>query len=467
MHNLKLTNSLTRKKEVFKPLNEKKIGMYVCGPTVYDNPHIGNARPLVIFDILFKVLKHKYGENSVNYVRNITDVDDKIIKSASNKKISIKDLTNKVIKDFEDDCNFLNLDSPNKEPKATEHINEMIKMISGLIKKNFAYEKNNHVYFEVKKFNDYGKLSNKNLDELIAGSRVEISENKNNAEDFVLWKPSKSDEPFWDSPWGKGRPGWHLECSAMSQKYLGDQFDIHGGGIDLIFPHHENEIAQSRCANNTKFLANYWIHNGFITMSNEKMAKSQGNIWSINEIKEWGAGQVLRLALMSTHYRQQLDWNDDLYNSSKKIIQKWYDGVDKRELLGFSFKSIKKKLLEKPVKIPDSILEPLYDDLNTPGYIANLHKLFEKTKNGNEDDIKIFISACNFIGLLLESKEDWSLARLTSMKIEIKVIKEKLDLMDKARKNKNYAESDKIRKELSDYGVETENKDGKTTWKLQ
>jgi len=467
MHNLKLTNSLTRKKEVFKPLNEKKIGMYVCGPTVYDNPHIGNARPLVIFDILFKVLKHKYGENSVNYVRNITDVDDKIIKSASNKKISIKDLTNKVIKDFEDDCNFLNLDSPNKEPKATEHINEMIKMISGLIKKNFAYEKNNHVYFEVKKFNDYGKLSNKNLDELIAGSRVEISENKNNAEDFVLWKPSKSDEPFWDSPWGKGRPGWHLECSAMSQKYLGDQFDIHGGGIDLIFPHHENEIAQSRCANNTKFLANYWIHNGFITMSNEKMAKSQGNIWSINEIKEWGAGQVLRLALMSTHYRQQLDWNDDLYNSSKKIIQKWYDGVDKRELLGFSFKSIKKKLLEKPVKIPDSILEPLYDDLNTPGYIANLHKLFEKTKNGNEDDIKIFISACNFIGLLLESKEDWSFARLTSMKIEIKVIKEKLDLMDKARNNKNYAESDKIRKELSDYGIETENKDGKTTWKLQ
>ena len=458
---------MTRKKEVFKPLNEKKIGMYVCGPTVYDNPHIGNARPLVIFDILFKVLKHKYGENSVNYVRNITDVDDKIIKSASNKKISIKDLTNKVIKDFEDDCNFLNLDSPNKEPKATEHINEMIKMISGLIKKNFAYEKNNHVYFEVKKFNDYGKLSNKNLDELIAGSRVEISENKNNAEDFVLWKPSKSDEPFWDSPWGKGRPGWHLECSAMSQKYLGDQFDIHGGGIDLIFPHHENEIAQSRCANNTKFLANYWIHNGFITMSNEKMAKSQGNIWSINEIKEWGAGQVLRLALMSTHYRQQLDWNDDLYNSSKKIIQKWYDGVDKREMLGFSFKSIKKKLLEKPVKIPDSILEPLYDDLNTPGYIANLHKLFEKTKNGNEDDIKIFISACNFIGLLLESKEDWSLARLTSMKIEIKVIKEKLDLMDKARNNKNYAESDKIRKELSDYGIETENKDGKTTWKLQ
>ena len=458
---------MTRKKEVFKPLNEKKIGMYVCGPTVYDNPHIGNARPLVIFDILFKVLKSKYGENSINYVRNITDVDDKIIKSASNKKISIKDLTNKVIKDFEDDCNFLNLDSPNKEPKATNHINEMIKMISDLIKKNFAYEKNNHVYFEVKKFNDYGKLSNKNLDDLIAGSRVEISENKNNAEDFVLWKPSKSDEPFWDSPWGKGRPGWHLECSVMSQKYLGDQFDIHGGGIDLIFPHHENEIAQSRCANNTKFLANYWIHNGFITMSNEKMSKSQGNILSINEIKEKGAGQVLRLALMSTHYRQQLDWNEDLYSSSTKTIQKWYDGVDKRDMLEFSYKSKKKKLLEKPVKIPDDILEPLYDDLNTPGYIANLHKLFEKTKNGNEDDVKIFISACNFVGLLLESKQDWAFARFTALQIEINVIKERCNLMDKARKNKNYAESDRIRKELLDQGIETENKDGKTTWKLK
>ena len=458
---------MTRKKEVFKPLNEKKIGMYVCGPTVYDNPHIGNARPLVIFDILFKVLKCKYGENSVNYVRNITDVDDKIIKSASNKKISIKDLTNKVIKDFEDDCNFLNLESPNKEPKATDHINEMIKMISDLIKKNFAYEKKNHVYFEVKKFKDYGKLSNKNLDDLIAGSRVEISENKNNAEDFVLWKPSKSDEPFWDSPWGKGRPGWHLECSAMSQKYLGDQFDIHGGGIDLIFPHHENEIAQSRCANNTNILANYWIHNGFITMSNEKMAKSQGNILSINEIKEKGAGQVLRLALMSTHYRQQLDWNEDLYSSSTKTIQKWYDGVDKRDMLEFSYKSKKKKLLEKPVKIPDDILEPLYDDLNTPGYIANLHKLFEKTKNGSEDDTKIFISACNFIGLLLESKEDWVFARLTALTIENKAIKERFKLMDKARENKNYAESDRIRKELLDQGIETENKDSKTTWKFK
>ena len=251
----------------------------------------------------------------------------------------------------------------------------------------------------------------------------------------------------------------------MSKKYLGDQFDIHGGGIDLIFPHHENEIAQSRCANDTKMFANYWVHNGFITLSNEKMAKSQGNILSINQIKDWGAGQVLRLALMSSHYRQPLDWSENLYESSKNTIQKWYDGVDTKNY--FPTKSIQKKLLEKPVKIPDNILGPLYDDLNTPGYIANLHKLFEKTVNGDENDTKIFISACNLIGLLLESKEDWLYTRFKSMTLEGKVIDERIKLMDKARENKNYRESDKIRKELFDNGIEIVNKDGKTTWKLK
>jgi len=460
-----LTNNLSNKKEKFVPIDKKKIGMYVCGPTVYDKPHIGNARPLVIFDILFKVLKLKYGNDSVQYVRNITDIDDKIIKFAKDNKISIQDLTNRVIKNFKDDCNFLNLESPSKEPKATDHIDEMIKMISDLIEKDFAYEKNNHIYFEVKKFKDYGKLSNKNIEELIAGSRIEVSENKRNTEDFVLWKPSIGEEPFWNSPWGKGRPGWHLECSAMSKKYLGNQFDIHGGGIDLIFPHHENEIAQSRCANDTKMFANYWVHNGFITLSNEKMAKSQGNILSINQIKDWGAGQVLRLALMSSHYRQPLDWNEDLYQSSKNTIQKWYNGVDKKNY--FSPKPTQKKLIENPVKIPDDILEPLYDDLNTPGYIANLHKLFEKITNGNENDTKIFISACNLIGLLLESKEDWLHTRFKSMSLEGKEIDEKIKLMDKARGNKDYIKSDKIRKELFENGIEIENKDGKTTWKLK
>ena len=314
-----LTNSFGNKKEKFVPINTNKIGMYVCGPTVYDDPHIGNARPLVVFDILYKVLKCKYGNKSVSYVRNITDVDDKIIQSSLEKKISIDDLTKKIILNFNNDCEYLNCEKPNEEPKATDNISLMVKMIEDLIDKNYAYINNNHVYFEVKKFKDYGKLSNKNLEELVAGSRVEISENKKNAEDFVLWKPSKENEPSWDSPWGKGRPGWHLECSVMSKKYLGTKFDIHGGGRDLIFPHHENEIAQSRCANDTDTFANYWVHNGFITISNEKMAKSQGNILKINDLKKNINGQVLRLALITTHYKQPLDWNDKLLEECQKL----------------------------------------------------------------------------------------------------------------------------------------------------
>ena len=290
-----LTNNLSNKREQFVPMDENNVRMYVCGPTVYNDPHIGNARPLVIFDILYKVLKNKF--KSVNYVRNITDVDDKIINFAKENNVSIKELTDKIIKSFAEDCEFLKCEEPNHQPKATEHIDLMIEMTKTLISKGFAYENKKHVYFEVKKFEDYGKLSNKKLDELIAGSRIEVSDNKKNSEDFVLWKPSNDDEPGWDSPWGRGRPGWHLECSAMSKKFLGDEFDIHGGGIDLIFPHHENEIAQSRCANSTKTFANYWVHNAFLTMSNEKMAKSQGNIIKIKDFREGNiSGQVIRFA---------------------------------------------------------------------------------------------------------------------------------------------------------------------------
>jgi cysteinyl-tRNA synthetase len=447
-----LTNNLSNEKEKFVPLDKKKIGMYVCGPTVYDNPHIGNARPLVIFDILFKVLKSKYGNNSINYIRNITDVDDKIIKSSKEKKISISELTNKIIKDFDDDCNYLNLDKPNQQPKATDHINLMIEMISILIKKGFAYEKNDHVYFEVNKFEDYGKLSNKKLEDLIAGSRVEISENKKNAEDFVLWKPSNNDEPFWDSPWGKGRPGWHLECSAMSKKYLGDEFDIHGGGIDLLFPHHENEIAQSRCANDTKVFANYWIHNAFITMSNEKMAKSQGNVLKIKDFKENIDGQVLKLALMSAHYKQPLDWSEKLLSDCKNTIEKWYE----------VYLEVKKNTV-----LSDDILLPLYDDLNTPGYIANLHQLYDKALKGSDENKNIFVSACNFIGILNKTKEEWlSFKKKKSIISEADILK-KINLRNKAREDKNYKEADTIREELLHKGVLIEDKDGKTVWKLK
>jgi len=447
-----LTNNLNNKKEKFVPIDKKKIGMYVCGPTVYDDPHIGNARPLVIFDILFKVLKYEYGKDSVTYVRNITDVDDKIIKSSQNKNIRISDLTKKIIKNFNDDCKFLNCERPSEQPKATDHIDLMIKMISELVSKGFAYENNNHVYFQVNQFNDYGKLSNKKLEDLIAGSRVEVSGNKKNPEDFVLWKPSNKDEPFWLSPWGKGRPGWHLECSAMSKKFLGNEFDIHGGGIDLLFPHHENEIAQSRCANNTKIFANYWVHNAFITISNEKMAKSQGNILKIKDFREKVNGQVLRLALMSAHYKQPLDWNDKLLDDCKNTIEKWYDVY---------------LSLEKLSKIPEDVLLPLYDDLNTPGYITNLHKLYDKANKGDDNDKKIFISACNFVGILDQTKDEWlDFKKKKSLIFEKDIIK-KIDLRNKARKDKDYKEADNIRNELLDKGVLIEDKGGKTIWKFK
>ena len=450
--NIFLTNNLSNKKEKFVPINKKKVGMYVCGPTVYDDPHIGNARPLVVFDILFKVLKCKYGVNSVCYVRNITDVDDKIIKSAKEKNLAIFDLTKEVIKNFNNDCKFLNCETPSKQPKATDHIALMIEMVSELINKGFAYENNNHVYFQLNKFKDYGKLSNKKLEDLIAGSRVVVSKNKKNPEDFVLWKPSDNDEPFWDSPWGKGRPGWHLECSAMSKFFLGKEFDIHGGGIDLLFPHHENEIAQSRCVNDTNVFANYWLHNAFVTMSNEKMAKSKGNILKIKDFRDKINGQVLRLALLSAHYKQPLDWNDKLINDSKNTIEKWYTAY---------------LSLKKPFKIPDDMLLPLYDDLNTPGYIANLHKLFDKATSGTDNDKKTFVSACNFIGILNDTKEEWLDFKIKKSPITEHDILKKIELRNKARKNKNYKEADKVRDELFQKGVLIEDKDGKTSWKIK
>ena len=447
-----LSNTLTNKKEKFEPISKNKIGMYVCGPTVYDDPHIGNARPLVVFDILFKVLKCKYGKSSVTYVRNITDIDDKIIESSKQKNISIDQLSEKITKSFNKDCDYLNCEKPSFEPKATENIALMVDMINTLLKKGNAYENNSNVYFDVSTFKDYGKLSNKNIDELLAGARVEVSKNKKNPEDFVLWKPSNDDEPGWDSPWGRGRPGWHLECSVMSKKYLGDTFDIHGGGRDLIFPHHENEIAQSRCANGNKSFSNYWVHNGFITISNEKMAKSQGNVFKIKDFRSKYNGQVLRLALVSTHYKQSLDWNDDLLTQSQKTLDKWYE----------CYKEPNGKVL-----IDDKDLNPLYDDLNTPGYISNIHKLYDKAAKGSDKDKEIFTTACNFIGLLNETKSKWLEFKKDNLNISEKEILQKIKDRNKARDNKNYELADKIRNELSDKGVLIEDKDDKTSWKLK
>jgi cysteinyl-tRNA synthetase len=445
-----LTNNLNNKKEKFIPIKSDHVGMYVCGPTVYDDPHIGNARPIVLFDVLYKILKKKYPK--VTYVRNITDIDDKIIKSSKENNISISDLTQKIIKSFSRDCAYLNCDEPDYQPKATEHIDIMIEMVQSLIKKGFAYTNNDHVYFEVKKFKDYGKLSNKKIEDLIAGSRIEVSDNKKNSEDFVLWKPSNEDEPSWDSPWGKGRPGWHLECSAMSKKFLGNEFDIHGGGIDLIFPHHENEIAQSRCANDTKVFANYWVHNAFITMSNEKMAKSQGNILKIKDFHNKVSGQVLRLALMSAHYKQPLDWNDKLLSDCENTLSKWYN----IEYTNFNLDNL-----------PEDLLKPLFDDLNTPGYITNLHKLYDVAIKGDDNDKNLFVSACKFLGLLNETKEEWFNFKKSKMSINEKEIEHKIDQRNQARLNKDYKEADRIRDELLDKGILIEDKDGRTIWKIK
>ena len=448
MSNLQLTNSLTRKKEIFKPINPNKISLYACGPTVYDSPHVGNARSLVVFDVLFRVLKVLYGPN-VTYIRNITDIDDKIIEASQKNKKSIDEITNEVTKIFHDNCISLNCLKPTAEPKATEHIKEMIEMTSSLISKGFAYENKGHVYFSVSSFKNYGKLSNKNLDELKSGTRIEISDLKKDPIDFVLWKPSKSNDPGWESPWGKGRPGWHLECSVMSEKYLGKTFDIHGGGLDLIFPHHENEIAQSCSNNNTKSFANYWVHNGFVTINKEKMSKSIGNIITISDAVNKYSGQVVRLALLSAHYSQPLDWNDNLLNSQASTLDKWYS------------------LYSEQKENFSEIDEVLLDDLNTPGYIAKIHELYNAASKGDEVKKLKFNKACKLIGLFDLSQKEWESSKKSKINVSESYVVKKIEERTKAKKNGNFALADKIRKELLSKGIMIEDQKGKTIWKIR
>ena len=447
-HNLKITNSLTRKKEIFKPINPKAITMYACGPTVYDNPHVGNARTLVVFDTLFRVLKKIYVK--VSYVRNITDVDDKIIEASKNKKKPINKITDDVTKVFHENCKSLNCLTPTKEPKATDHIDEMVKMTESLIKKKFAYEVEGHVYFSVSSFKEYGKLSNKNLDELKAGSRVEVSKLKKNPMDFVLWKPSSTEDPGWDSPWGKGRPGWHLECSVMSEKYLGKQFDIHGGGLDLIFPHHENEIAQSCSNNSSEKFSNYWVHNGFVTINKEKMSKSLGNVISISEAVKKYSGQVVRLTLLSAHYSQPLDWNDKLLEDQKTTIEKWYQLYEDTNL-----------------EIPLDIIDTLLDDLNTPGFIAKIHELYNAANKGDDKSKKLFNSACKLIGLFDLNKNEWENLKKTNTDISEDLILKKIAARTTAKKNRDFKLADQIRDELLNKGVIIEDQKDKTIWKYK
>ena len=450
MNNLFLTNSLSNKKEIFKPLNMQKISLYACGPTVYDSPHVGNARALVIFDLLFRILIEVYGKQNVIYVRNITDIDDKIIEASKKNNIKISELTKKITEKFHNDCKNLFCLQPNKEPKATDHVEDMIIMIKKLIEKKAAYENKGHVYFAVSSFKKYGNLSNKKIDELKSGARIQVSKLKKDPLDFVLWKPSEDSEPGWNSPWGRGRPGWHLECSVMSEKYLGKNFDIHGGGLDLIFPHHENEIAQSCVHNETDKLANYWVHNGFVTMNKEKMSKSLGNITSIEDAVRHYSGQVVRLSLLSAQYKQPLDWNNELLSEQSKIIDKWYSMYS-----------------EEISENTPECFKDLLDDMNTPMYIAKLHELFQQSQNGDIGKKKEFNKACRLIGLFNETLEERNKIKKSKIKVSEESIMKKIKDREQAKKEKNFDLADKIRNDLDNEGILIEDKKDKTEWKYK
>ncbi|MFZ0092448.1 MAG: cysteine--tRNA ligase, partial [Pseudolabrys sp.] len=366
---LKLYDTLTREKRVFTPIDPSRVRMYVCGPTVYDFAHIGNARPVIVFDVLFRLLRHIYGEKHVTYVRNVTDVDDKINARAAERGISIRDLTEETYKNFKEDVAALGCLPPTIEPRATDHINEMKTLIERLVKSSHAYVAEDNVLFHVPSMKDYGKLSNRPLDEMIAGARVEVAPYKKDPQDFVLWKPSKAGEPAWPSPAGiktPGRPGWHIECSAMSWKHLGETFDIHGGGIDLVFPHHENEIAQSRCAFHTPVMANFWMHNGFLQVEGEKMSKSLGNFITIHDLlKDW-PGEAVRFTMLQTHYRQPMNWTLAGLRESQKTLDHWY------ELTADA----------APGYLCADALDALLDDVNTPKAFAALHELRGEAAKG-------------------------------------------------------------------------------------
>ena len=451
---LQIYDTFSNEKKLFEPIDPSNVRMYVCGPTVYDFPHVGNARPVIVFDLLFRLLRRIYGIDNVTYVRNITDVDDKIITAASENNEDIKSLTERTIKFFHDDADYIGALEPTFEPKATDYINDMIDIISSLIEKDYAYVSEDNVLFSASKFSKYGQLSGKNLEEMIAGSRVEVESFKRSSSDFVLWKPSKSSEPGWDSPWGKGRPGWHIECSAMSEKLLGKNFDIHGGGQDLIFPHHENEIAQSECANNEKF-ANYWLHNGFVNVEGNKMSKSEGNFVTVNQLKQKYQGEVIRLAMISTHYRQPLNWTENNLTECKKTLDKWYQLISENN---FSFDN---------EKISSEVINALEDDLNTPKAISVLHQLYKDCKSNDRNTVETFLSSANFLGILMHTSSEWLSWGKEKLSIDEKQIELLISERKSARDNGNFEKADKIRNDLEHKGILLEDNEGKTTWRFK
>lgn len=461
---MKILNTLTRRKEEFVPINEGKVGIYVCGPTVYDYIHIGNARPMIVFDTLRRYLEYKGYD--VNYVSNFTDVDDKIIKRANEEGVDASVISERYISEVKKDMAALNVREATTHPKATEEIPDMIEMVKTLIDKGYAYEVNGTVYFRTRKFKDYGKLSKKNIDDLRSGNRdllVSGVDEKEDPLDFVLWKPKKEGEPSWPSPWGDGRPGWHLECSVMSKKYIGDVIDIHAGGEDLVFPHHENEIAQSEAANGTEF-ARYWMHNGFLKINNEKMSKSLGNFFTVREIAEKYPLQVIRFFMLSAHYRSPLNFSADLVEASKNGLERILTAVDRLKSISGTDGEKDKAVAEEVDAFVKKYEAAMDDDLNTADAIsvifelvkyANVNVTEESTKATVELVLNTVTKLCDILGIITEKKEE-----ILDSDIEA-LIEER----QAARKAKNFARADEIRDQLSDMGIILEDTREGVKWK--
>lgn len=444
---IRLFNTLSKSKQEFVPIDPDHVKMYVCGPTVYNFAHVGNARPVVVFDLLVRLLRHDFPK--VTYARNITDIDDKIIEASRKSDVAIGEITEKYTALYEQDMAALNTLLPDLRPKATDYIPQMISMIAGLIEKGHAYAAQGHVLFNVPSMGDYGELSGRNLEDLIAGARVDVADYKQNPADFILWKPSNEDQPGWESPWGFGRPGWHLECSCMIEDNFGPTIDIHGGGLDLIFPHHENEIAQSRCSHDGAPLANVWMHNGYLTVDGEKMSKSLGNFITVHDLLEEfpGKGEAIRLCLLSAHYRQPVDFSRDGIAQAKRQLDRWYrltDGIE-----------------AEASDIPETFLAALRDDLNSPKAIAELNGL---AKRAVEDDMvkKQLKAAAGLFGLL--DQENWFEGSSDDRAISAKTIEALIVERAEAKKNKDFARADEIRKSLTEQGISLLDGADGTTW---
>jgi cysteinyl-tRNA synthetase len=457
---LYLHDTLAREKRAFVPADPERVTLYVCGPTVYNYAHIGNARPVVVFDLLFRVLRHLYGAQAVVYARNITDVDDKINQAAIDQGLPIGAITDRFTAIYHQDMDALGALRPTLEPRATAHVDEMLLLIGRLVDGGYAYAAEGHVLFDTQSFPDYGQLSGRSLDDMIAGARVEVAPYKRHPADFVLWKPSKPGEPVWDSPWGSGRPGWHLECSAMIGKTLGQTIDIHGGGHDLIFPHHENEIAQSRCADHAPVLARYWVHNGFLTMDAEKMSKSLGNVKLVHELIKRTPGEALRLALLSGHYRAPLDWTDELIVQSRKSLDRLYGALRRAGDVE----------VDAGAQPPAAFVEALLDDLNTPRAMAELFAL-AKTLETSEDAgerraVKSALLAAGALaGFLQVDPEVWFEGGANAgLKARVEAL---LAERVQARKDKDWTTADRIRDELTALNIVVMDGPDGATWRLR